>query len=302
LTIPPYLKKGDTIGIVCPSGFMPAEKATTCIETLKNWDFNVKTGFTLGHQNNYFSGTDDERLFDLQQMLDDESVKAILCGRGGYGASRIVDAINWKKFKKNPKWIIGFSDITVLHSYLFTRLKTASLHAPMANAFNDGGWKNEYVESLHKALKGKRLDYSCEAQALNRNGTANGVLVGGNLSLLAHQIGTPSDINTKGKILFIEDVGEYLYNIDRMLLQLDRAGKLKDLAGLVVGGFSDLKDTTTPFGQTFEELLLHRVANYSYPVCFGFPVSHDTENYSLKVGATFELKVGKKVRLREINL
>lgn len=280
---------------------MPAEKAATCIQTLQDWGFNVKTGFTLGHQNSYFSGTDDERLYDLQQMLDDDSVNAILCGRGGYGTSRIIDAVSWKKFKKNPKWVIGFSDITVLHSFLFTKLKTASLHAPMAAAFNDDGWKNDYIQSLHKALTGKRLDYACEPHPFNRVGTVTGVLVGGNLSLLAHQIGTPSDIDTKDKILFIEDIGEYLYNIDRMLLQLDRAGKFKHLAGLVIGGFSDLKDTTVPFGQTFEELMLHRIANYSFPVCLGFPVSHSTENYSLKVGVLHELKVGKKVRLKEVN-
>ncbi|CAN5734186.1 LD-carboxypeptidase [soil metagenome] len=302
MIIPPYLKKGDTIGIVCPAGFMPAEKAATCIEVLQQWGFRVKTGFTLGHQLHYFSGTDEERLADVQQMLDDEEVKAILCGRGGYGVSRIIDAVNWKAFKKHPKWIIGFSDITVLHSYLFTRLKTASLHAPMANAFNEDGWKDVYVQSLKKAITGKPSNYKIPSHPYNRNGNATGLLVGGNLSLLVHQIGTPSDIDTKDCILFIEDISEYLYNIDRMLLQLQRAGKLDKLAGLIIGGFTDMKDTSIPFGQTIEEIIRDRIAKYHYPVCFNFPVSHETANYALKVGVEYELNVGKTVTLKEINL
>jgi muramoyltetrapeptide carboxypeptidase len=299
LTIPPYLKKGDTIGIVCPAGYMPATKAETCISILQQWGFKVITGFTLGHQRHYFSGTDEERLHDLQQMLDNVEVKAILCGRGGYGISRIIDSINWKIFKKHPKWIIGFSDVTVLHSFLFTRLKTASLHAPMANAFNDDGWKNPFVQSLKKALTGKQNNYKIAAHTHNRNGIATGLLVGGNLSLLVHQIRTPSDISTKNCILFIEDIGEYLYNIDRMLLQLERAGKLHQLAGLIVGGFSECKDTSIPYGQSVEEIIRDRVKKYNYPVCFHFPVSHETENFALKVGVEYELQVGKTVVLKE---
>ncbi len=278
---------------------MPKEKTDTCIFVLKDWGYKVKVGYTVGHQQHYFSGTDDERLDDLQAMLDDKEVKAILCARGGYGVSRIIDKLNWKAFKKNPKWIIGFSDITVLHSFLFTKLKTASLHAPMANAFNDEGYKNEYVISLKTALAGKKNSYKTSAYPLNKKGNASGLLVGGNLSLLVHQIGTPSDVDTKGCILFIEDISEYLYHIDRMLLQLQRAGKLHQLAGLVIGGFSDIKDTSIPFGQTLEAMIYDRVAQYNYPVCFHFPVSHDTPNYALKVGVEYELKVGKTVTLKE---
>jgi muramoyltetrapeptide carboxypeptidase len=299
LKTPPYLKKGDTIGIICPAGFMPKERTTTCIAVLQEWGYKVKVGCTVGNQYHYFSGTDEERLSDLQAMLDDKEVKAILCGRGGYGVSRIVDQLNWKAFKKNPKWIIGFSDITVLHTFLFTRLKTASLHAPMANAFNEEGYKNEYVLSLKKALAGKANVYKIASSQFNKKGTATGLLVGGNLSLLVHQIGTPSDIVTKGCILFIEDISEYLYHIDRMLLQLQRAGKLHQLAGLVIGGFTDIKDTSIPFGQTLEAMIYDRVSQYNYPVCFNFPVSHDTANYALKVGVQYELKVGKTVTLKE---
>lgn len=298
---PPYLRKGATVGIVCPAGYMPAAKTLTCQQTLQSWGFQVKLGKTVGHQHFYFSGTDEERLQDLQAMMDDPTVDAILCGRGGYGTSRIIDQLNWKKFRKHPKWIIGFSDITVLHSFLFTQLRTASLHAPMANAFNDGGAHDEYVQSLRKALTGKKASYTCAVHACNKPGKATGQLVGGNLSLIAHQIGTPSDVDTKGKILFLEDVGEYLYNVDRMLLQLDRAGKLKGLAGLIIGGFTDNKDTTTPFGNTIDEIIAHRIAAYNFPVCFGFPVSHEKENVALKVGATFSLQVGKqKVTLKEL--
>ena len=300
MTIPPYLKKGDTIGILCPAGFMPIENAQTAINVLQDWGFTVKTGFTLGNQHNYFSGTDEERLHDLQSMLDDTSIKAIICARGGYGLGRIIEKLNFKKFTKNPKWIIGFSDITVLHSHLFSNFNIASMHAPMAAAFNDDEYKNEFVESLHKAITGERGNYTTASHAFNKVGNAKGRLVGGNLSLLAHLVGTSSDINTKNKILFIEDVGEYIYNIDRMLYQLKRSGHLKNLAGLIVGGFTEMKDTTTPFGQSAEEVIRDIIKEYDYPVCFNFPVSHERENYALKIGVKYELIVGEKVLLKEV--
>ena len=301
MIIPPYLQKGDTIGILCPSGFMPFEKAETCIKTLKKWGFNISIGKTLGHQFHYFSGTDEERINDLQQMLDDKTIKAILCARGGYGLSRMIDKIDFKKFKQNPKWVIGFSDITVLHSYINNKLKIASLHSPMAGAFNEGGATNEFIQSLHKALTGKKLKYSCEANSYNRIGTATGGLIGGNLALLAHAVGSPWDMETKNKILFVEDTGEYLYNIDRMLLQLKHAGKLKSLSAFIVGGFTDMKDTTTPFGQNIYEIIWDKVKEYDYPVCFDFPVAHSANNFALKTGIMHKLIVAKnKVMLEEL--
>lgn len=300
ITIPTYLKKGDTIGIVCPAGYMPLEKVQTCINTLQQWGYKVKIGKTPGNQFHYFSGTDEERLNDLQQMLNDDTVKAVLCARGGYGLSRIIDALDFKKFKKNPKWIIGYSDVTVLQAYLYTKLKTASLHSPMAGAFNDGGNENEFVQSLRKALSGKAYSYSCATHELNRNGNAEAELIGGNLSLIVHLIGSISEINTKKKILFLEDVGEYLYNIDRMFMQLKRAGKLDDLAGLIIGGFTDMKDTTIPFGQETYDLIFDKIKEYNYPVCFDFPVSHSDRNYALKVGIRHTLTVSnKKVILKQ---
>ncbi len=298
--MPPYLKPGDTIGMLCPAGYMPYEKAATAIETLKEWGFRVVVGKTLGSQCNYFAGTDEERLSDLQQMLDDDAVQAIFCARGGYGMGRIIDRINFRKFRKRPKWIIGFSDITILHSHLYSNFKIASLHAPMAAAFNDGENKNPYIQSLHDAIIGRKATYSLRGHEYNQKGKATGILVGGNLSLLAHICGSHSDINTEKKILFIEDVGEYIYNVDRMLYQLKRSGKLDDLAGLIVGKFTDMKDTTIPFGQTTEEVIYNIIKDFYYPVCFGFPVSHDKENYALKTGVKYELTVSAtSVQLEE---
>jgi len=296
----PYLRKGDTIGIICPAGYMPAEKAETCIRVVQEWGYQVKIGKTLGNQFHYFSGTDEERRADLQLMLDDPSVKAILCGRGGYGMSRIIETLDFTKFRKSPKWIIGYSDITLLHAHLYTQLNTASLHSPMAAAFNDGEFENEYIQTLRKALKGNKLSYKAQAHPFNQPGKTTGELIGGNLSLVAHMIGSTSSYHTKGKILFLEDVGEYVYNIDRMLIQLERSGMLAQLAGLIIGGFTEIKDTVIPFGASVTEIIHERVRKYTYPVCFDFPVSHTRENYPLKVGVKHELIVGKtSVQLRE---
>ena len=301
IKIPPYLQKGDTIGIVCPAGFMAVEKVQTCIHTLLDWGYKVKTGKTVGGDSTtYFSGTEEERLADFQQMLDDDEIKAVLCGRGGYGMTHIIDKIDFKHFKKNPKWIIGYSDITVLHAHLYSNYTISSLHAPMAGAFNEEGYTNEFVLSLKNALAGKKIKYSCRTHPFNRNGEAIGELIGGNLSLLAHCTGTDSDIKTKGRILFIEEVGEYSYNIDRMLYQLKRSGKFYRLAGLIIGGFTEMKDTERPFGKEVYEIILELIKEYDFPVCFDFPVSHTERNYALKIGAHYKLRVGKsKVILEE---
>lgn len=300
IKIPPYLRKGDTIGITCPAGYMAAEKAQACIKTLQSWGFDAMVGKTLGsNSTNYFSGTDEERRDELQAMLDDENINAILFGRGGYGMGRIIDGLDFTKFKKKPKWVIGYSDITVLHAHLYTKIKVASLHAPMAAAFNEG--ENEFIKSLHNAIKGKKAKYSCTQHPFNKLGNTTAELVGGNLTLLANITGTPSDINTKNKILFIEDIGEQIYSIDRMLYQLKRSGKLANLAGLIIGGFTDIKDTERPFGKTVYEAIADIFAEYDYPVAYGFPVSHGTENYALKTGVDYTLKVGKaKTQLTEI--
>ena len=290
IKIPPYLKKGAMIGLTCPAGYMAEAKAETCIKTLQSWGFEVMVGKTLGGRSkNYFSGTDEVRRDELQAMLDDGNIKAILCGRGGYGVTRIIDQLDFTAFEQDPKWIIGFSDITVLHAHLYSQIKTASLHAPMAGAFNEG--QNKYIKAWYKAIIGKKAKYDCAAHPYNKPGIVTAELVGGNLSLLAHLTGTVSDVNTEGKILFIEDIGEHIYNIDRMLYQLKRSGKLDKLAGLIVGGFTDMLDTERPFGKKVNKLIKEITAPYDYPVCFNFPVSHTKENYALKIGVKYTLKI-----------
>jgi muramoyltetrapeptide carboxypeptidase len=292
IIIPPFLRPGDTVGITCPAGYMPPEKARTCIDTLPSWGYRVRVGQTLaGDSDNYFSGTDDQRLADLQQMLDDPGINAILCGRGGYGITRIIDRIDFTRFRQSPKWIIGFSDITVLHTHILSRYGIATLHAPMAGAFNDGGVNGQGVESLRRILAGETIGYHAPRHPFNREGMAAGPLVGGNLALLAHSIGSRSEPTTRGCILFLEDVGEYLYNIDRMLRQLQRSGKLENLAGLLIGGFTELKDTLRPFGATVEEIIRDVIGDAAYPVAFGFPVSHGPDNVTLKIGVPYQLAV-----------
>lgn len=297
--IPPYLQEGDTIGLICPAGYMPYDQMQTCIETLKQWGFGVKFGITTQNQHNYFSGTDEQRLEDIQRMIDDKNVHAILCARGGYGITRIIDKINFSPLKKHPKWIIGYSDVTALHIHMHA-CKIATLHAPMAAAFNFINLEQKFIESLKAASMGKRMLYASPSHTLNRKGRAKARIIGGNLSLLVHLIGTPSDISYKNKILFIEDIGEYIYAADRMLMQLKRAGKLDKLAGLIVGGFTDMKDTVVPFGEDLLHLIKEKVEEFTYPVCFDFPVSHTQKNYALKCGVKHSLTVKENgVTLKE---
>jgi muramoyltetrapeptide carboxypeptidase len=298
ITIPPYLQKGDTIAITCPAGFMVAEKVAICVEKLQQEGYKVIVSkITVGGKSkNYFSGTDKERASEIQKYLDDKNVKAILCGRGGYGTGRIIDFLDFTKFVKHPKWMIGFSDITLLHSHIFSNYKIATLHAPMAAAFANKDHNPANVDSLLLSLRGVKNNYK-----LNKFGEAKGKLVGGNIALLANAIATPSDLNTKNCILFIEDIGEQLYAMDRMLYQLKRSGKLKNLAALVVGDFTDMQDTERPFGKTIYEIIHDIVKEYDYPVCYNFPVGHGNENVALKVGANYMLNINKQgVSLNEV--
>ena len=291
MTVPPYLKRGDIVAICCPAGYMHAEKVINCIHTLKKEGYDVLIGENVGSKSeNYFSGTDEERITELQRFLDDKKIDAILCARGGYGISRIIDKLCFKKFLKNPKWIIGFSDVTVLHTYLFTNFKIISLHASMAAAFT-GAVETDNIKTLLAALKGKKAVYDIDSITSNKTGTAKGKLIGGNLSLFTNCIGTSSDVKTNDCILFLEDLDEQLYNIDRMFVQLKRSGRLKKLAGLIIGGFTDLKDTERPFGKNIYEIVLELVAEYDYPVCFDFPVSHGEYNIALKHGMKHQLIV-----------
>lgn len=303
ITKPSYLRKGSQIGITCPSGYVSGDRVAFAVKILELWGFRVKLGKTVGSEHFYFSGTDDERLADLQTMLDDKHTEAVLMGRGGYGLSRIIDRVDFSGFLKKPKWICGFSDITVLHNHIQAQFGMATFHSPMCAAFKPETLNSDHLKAFYAAITGKSLYYHAPPSGYNRQGEAEGILTGGNLAMLTHLTGSVSEVNTDGKILFIEDVGERLYQIDRMMLNLKRAGKLKHLKGLVAGGFTELEDTERPFGQTIEEIIREKVEEYDYPVCFNFPAGHQEVNFTLTLGCPHRLLVneqgGQLVLLRE---
>lgn len=285
---PPYLKKGDKVAIVCPAKKLPAPM-TDAISLLQLWGLDVVLGETVTASYHQFAGDDDMRARDLQRFTDDDSVKAIFAARGGYGTIRMIDKVDFSNFAENPKWLIGFSDITLLHTHLFTNYNTQTIHGQMPVNIPDASAYS--LETLRKALFGEDLSYEFHSHTLNRPGNANGILIGGNLSLLVAASGSVSDLDYAGKILFIEDVGEYLYSVDRLIRALKRAAKLKDLAGLIVGGFTDIKDNDIPFGQTVPEIIMEVVKEYDYPVCFEFPAGHIPGNNSLILGKNCTLAV-----------
>jgi len=291
---PAYLHKGDKIGIVASARKISNAEVLPAIELLKQWGVEVVQGKYLFNENNQFAGTDEERAYDLQTMLDDATIKAIIIARGGYGTVRIIDKIDFTNFIKQPKWLVGYSDVTVLHSHINT-LGIETIHATMPINF----FKSEAAtESLRKALFGEKLSYTVATSSLNRQGSVEAPLAGGNLSLLYALMGSSSEIDTQGKILFLEDLDEYLYHIDRMMMALKRAGKLTHLAGLVVGGMTDMKDNTVPFGKTAEEIIVDAVKEYNYPVCFNFPAGHVDKNMALFLGR----KVSLNVKADEVKL
>jgi muramoyltetrapeptide carboxypeptidase len=261
---PPYLKQGDTIGITAPAGFITSEELKPAVALMESWGFRIRYGNTIDKKDNSFGGTDEERLLDFQQLLDDPSIKAIMCARGGYGSVRIVDQIRWEKFKLHPKWVIGFSDITVLHGHIHSNCQVATLHSKMTNSFPDDWSKAEpiqieTIESIRDALTGKKMTYMANLHERNRMGTGTGPLIGGNLKTIETLAGSASDIRTAGKLLFVEDVGEYLYSIDRMFWNLQRTGKLKSLKGLIVGGFRVKPDDPgEEFGKTVQDIVWRR--------------------------------------------
>lgn len=295
--IPPYLKEGDVIGITSPAGYISLEDIQPAIKTIEGWGYTVKVGNAIGKRDFTFGGTDEERLEDLQEMLHDKDIKAIMCARGGYGLVRIIDKINFTEFKKYPKWIIGFSDITVLHNHINRNYKISTIHSKMCNSFPEDFNNAELVQrdsihSIQDCLSGEQMNYSFTPNLKNRTGIAEGFLVGGNLRTIETLAGTISDLVTKNKILFIEDTGEYLYSIDRMMWNLKRTGKLSNLAGLIVGGFNPKKDDVgEEFGKTIEEIVLEKVSNYNYPVGFNFPVGHQKNNMALKCGAKHKIVI-----------
>ncbi|MGV3684116.1 MAG: S66 peptidase family protein [Daejeonella sp.] len=296
---PPYLNKGDTVAITCPAKKLPVP-IDDAVRLLESWGLNVILGDTVYASWNQFAGDDEMRASDFQRFIDDDSVKAIFAARGGYGTIRIIDDIDFSSFQRNPKWIIGFSDITVLHSHIHSVFNVQSIHGQMPLTIPDG--TKVSLETLRKALFNEKVDYEFESFAKNRSGSATGILTGGNLTLLLMMAGSVSEQSYKDKILFLEDVGEYFYSIDRMIINFKRAGILRSLKGLIIGGFTDLKDNDIPFGQTAEEIIMSHVREYDYPVCFNFPAGHIEDNRALIFGREATLLVsGQSVSLKYTN-
>lgn len=298
--LPEFLKAGDLVAVVCPASFVTGA-LEDAHRLLESWGLRVRRGETVTTRHHQFSGTDERRAADLQAALDDPEVKLIVAARGGYGTIRIIDRLDFTKFKERPKWLVGFSDITVLHSHIHANFGISTIHGQMPTTIPDGTTAS--LETLRKALFGEELHYHYETvPALvhaNRDGKAAGVLVGGNLALLHALTGSASDVDFTNKVLVIEDVGEAYYNIDRMLWTLKRAGKLDGLAGLLVGGFTSLKDDAiVPYGQTVAEMILEKVGEQNYPIAFDFPSGHIPDNHALMLGRKVELTVsGPEVQM-----
>ena len=290
MIIPEKLKIGDKIGIISTARKITIEELNPAIKTLESWGLQVVLGINLFQEDDQFSGTVVQRANDLQSMIDDNSIKAILCARGGYGTVQIIDAIKFTNLKKNSKWIVGYSDVTVLHSHL-NNLGIASLHASMPINFESN--TNESLLSLKNALFGNLNNVECKAHPLNKFGKIEGDIVGGNLSILYSLLGSQSAIDTTGKILFIEDLDEYLYHIDRMMMNLKRNGIFGNLKGLIVGGMSDMNDNSIPFGKTAEQIILEYTKGYDFPICFGFPAGHLADNRCVRLGIHSVLEISK---------
>ena len=287
--IPPYLQPGDEVAILSPASFPPTENWKQGVEVLENWGLRVRMAPNYMSRHFGLGGTDAERLSDLQQMLDDPSIKAIFPIRGGYGSSRLLDSLDFSGFKANPKWIVGFSDITALLCEV-DRLGFASIHGPMPHNFCQKGGEAA-LQNLHSLLFEGSTSVSAPSHPLNRLGEASAEIIGGNLSLLCHLTGSPTFASTAGKILFLEEIGERLYHVDRMLLQLKRAGLFQNLAGLIVGGFTDCNEASLTIGKTAFELVAEHTSGTSYPVAFDFPAGHIPNNQPLVFGVKTKLLV-----------
>jgi muramoyltetrapeptide carboxypeptidase len=290
MIFPEKLKIGDKIGVISTARKITYEELDEAIKIIVSWGLKVELGSNLFEAYDQFSGTLEQRSADLQTMIDDDSIKAILCARGGYGTVQIIDNIDFSKLKNNPKWIAGYSDVTVLHSHL-NKLGIASLHATMPINFITN--TKESLASLKNGLFENENNILYGPYPFNKFGKVEGEVVGGNLSILYSLLGSNSDIDTDGKILFIEDLDEYLYHIDRMMMNLKRNTKFTKLKGLVVGGMSDMNDNAIPFGKNAEEIILAHTKEYNFPICFGFPAGHLDDNRCIRLGVNSVLEVNK---------
>ncbi len=294
MVLPSYLKKGDTVAIIATARKVSKEEIQPAVAFFESYGLCVVLGKNLFESSNQYAGTDAQRTEDLQWALNDKTIKAIIIARGGYGSVRTIEQIDFTEFKKHPKWMVGYSDVTVLHNAIH-KIGVATLHATMPLNFTKN---EEATKSMVDALFGKLIQIETEENYSNISGTAKGQLVGGNLSLIYSLSGTPFDIDTTNKILFIEDLDEYLYHIDRMMMQLKLSGKLKGLKGLIVGGMTDMKDNAIPFGKFPEDIILDAVKEYNYPVCFDFPAGHIDRNLAMYFGREVELTVSDNATLK----
>jgi muramoyltetrapeptide carboxypeptidase len=289
---PKPLQPGDKIGIVATARKVTEENVEKAIAVFKEWGLNVVLSPLLySKDHSYLAGTDEQRIAAIQQFLDDPSISAIICARGGYGTTRIIDVVDFREFKKYPKWVVGFSDITSLHLKL-SSLGYESIHGTMPVLFSKPDSVSS-VSHLKEALFGATLELTATPNNYNNTGEGNGIALGGNLSLLTDSLGTNYEPETKGKILIIEEVDEYLYKIDRMMVQLKRSGKLDHLSGLVIGHFTDIKDTDLNFGESFEEIIRFHTKDFSYPIGFNFPIGHQNPNFSWIEGRKVLLTVSE---------
>ena len=290
MKIPPYLKKGDTVAIVCTARKFFPEEAKPAIDLLESWGLKVKLGKTIGLDSCQLGGTDTERAADFQEQLDNDNIKAIWCARGGYGTVRIIDMIDFSKFKKHPKWIMGFSDVTVLHSHINT-LNVATLHSIMP--FTVPKAPEEVKETFKNALFGIKNSYTIPSKSYDKKGVAKGELVGGNLSIIYSLLGSKSSIETKDKILFIEDLDEYLYHIDRMLYNMKRNNYFKNVKGIIVGSMRDMHDNEIPFGQNEVQIITEIAKDLNIPIAFEFCAGHQKDNRTLVLGSQVSFEVNE---------
>lgn len=290
---PPVVKPGDKVGIISTARKITPQEVHPAMEAFKRWGLTPVKGKNLHARHHQFAGTDRQRANDLQEMLDDPQIKAVICARGGYGTARIIDLIDFSSFKNNPKWIAGYSDVTALHSHIHTHLKVETLHAPMPFNFPSDGKETQSIKALKQVLFNGSIQYSLpnlEVAGKPLNKPLTGILTGGNLSVLYSLIGSPSDIHTEGKILFLEDLDEYLYHVDRMMLNLRRSGKMQGIKALLVGWMNDMNDNPVPFGKNAREIILENTCHLPFPVIFGIPAGHLEPNLTLILGRKIRIE------------
>ena len=293
MIIPSKIKPGAKIRIISPAGKISEKHVLQASEWLTEHGYNVELGKHVFAQHFQFAGTDKQRSEDLQLAMDDPETDLILCSRGGYGTVRIIDKLDFSRFLEKPKWLVGYSDITILHSCI-NKLNIATVHGVMPRYFFEGKRiPTESLQTLMNLISGGKAEYTIPSTQFNRTGNTQAELVGGNLSIISSLQGTEYELETDGKILFLEDIDEFLYHTDRMIHQLKLSGKLDNLAGLILGDFTDMKDNESPFGKTVHEIILEAVDEFKYPVCFGFPAGHDKKNLALTFGQTWKLDVTK---------